>query len=211
MNKYILATLLMIVISVIGINSAKGMHDNNLHVVVCDVGQGDGIFIQTPRNNSFLIDAGPDAKIEKCLNKRKPFFDRQLNGAFVSHFHADHIAGFMPIFKSFAVNTIIKNELNYPSPEKKEFEVQALAETKDIQEVWQGDSINIEPEVSMHVLWPKETSWNRSNGNWEAYLADFNDSSLVLLLKYKQSAVLLSGDVGTSILDSIANELQFKS
>jgi competence protein ComEC len=209
MNKYLLLTLSIVIISVIVINSAKNIPDKKLHVIVCDVGQGDGIIIKTPQNKTLLIDAGPDTSIQQCLNKHKAFYDHHINAIFVTHFHADHIVGFIDLFKSYVIDTIVKDELNYPSSEKKEFEVESLNETKNIQEAWQGDSIEVEPDVIIYVLWPTESNWNRVNGNWEAYLSDFNDSSLVLLLKYKNAAVLLTGDAGSQVLDKIAGDEHF--
>lgn len=194
----------MIIIISVGINSAKFGRDRNLHIVMCDVGQGDGIFITTPLHKQLLIDGGPDTKIQKCIAKHSAFYDRSLTAIFISHFHADHITGFIELLNGYSVQTIFKNELNYATPEKTEFEKRALDETADIQELWQLDSIAIEPEVNITVLWPQENTWNRQNGNWEAYIDDLNDSSLVLLMRFKNLAILFTGDAGTDVLDRVA-------
>lgn len=209
MNKTILLTLSIIIIIVTLINSARNITSQKLRVIICNVGQGDGIIVITPQNRSILIDGGPDDSIQSCITKRRAFFNRSINGIIVSHFHADHISGFINLFKSYSVQSIISNPIDYPSSEKFEFDRLSKQETLNRFEVWQGDIINIEKDVSIQVLWPAPNAWNRKNGNWEAYLSDFNDSSLVLLLKFKQTAVLFTGDAGSNVLNEVARHESF--
>ncbi len=191
----------------VGINSLKSFPDHLLHINICDVGQGDGIVIYTPLSHTILIDAGPDNRIQSCLTQTRSFFAKRIDLAIVSHFHADHITGFIDLLSANKFSTIIRNELNFQSSEKQEFEKKSLDNTKDLEEVWQSDQIEVEKDLTFQVLWPKKTSWNRQNGNWEAYLSDFNDSSVVLLMKYKSTATLFSGDAGANVLNEIADTL----
>jgi beta-lactamase superfamily II metal-dependent hydrolase len=51
--------------------------DKNLHVIACDVGQGDAILIMY-KNNEVLIDGGPGSSVVNCLSRHLPFWDRTI-------------------------------------------------------------------------------------------------------------------------------------
>lgn len=44
-------------------------NDGKLHIIFCDVGQGDVILIKTPSSKYVLIDAGPDKRVLECLSR----------------------------------------------------------------------------------------------------------------------------------------------
>ena len=53
--------------------------DGVLRVAFVDVGQGDAIFITTPRGNQILVDGGPTpSKITRYLGENMPFLDRTI-------------------------------------------------------------------------------------------------------------------------------------
>lgn len=50
--------------------------DGKLHLVACDVGQGDGLLV-VKGFSQVVIDGGPDeGKMSACLSKYMPFWDR---------------------------------------------------------------------------------------------------------------------------------------
>ena len=79
-------------------------NDKKLHVVICDVGQGDAIFIRTPSGSDILIDGGPDDSVLACLGKHMPFWDRTLEIMILTHPHADHLTGLIDVSKSYSVS-----------------------------------------------------------------------------------------------------------
>jgi competence protein ComEC len=66
--------------------------DNKLHVVFCDVGQGDAILV-TYKTNQLLVDGGPGKKILGCLEKHLPFYDRRIEAVILTHQNWDHSNG----------------------------------------------------------------------------------------------------------------------
>lgn len=76
--------------------------DKNLHLIACDVGQGDAILI-TQGSNQVLIDGGPDKKVLDCLGKYLPFWDREIELVVLSHPHEDHYRGLMDVIKKYNV------------------------------------------------------------------------------------------------------------
>ena len=60
-------------------------------LVVCDVGQGDGIVLRSGAHRAVLVDAGPDPRvIDGCLGR---LGIRVLDAVVLTHFHADHVEG----------------------------------------------------------------------------------------------------------------------
>src|SRR4030066_1521532 len=67
--------------------------DGKLHVIFCDVGQGDAELIVKGRVQ-ILVDGGPKAdRVLDCLAAHMPFWDRNLEMIVNSHPHADHVGG----------------------------------------------------------------------------------------------------------------------
>lgn len=58
--------------------------DDKLHLIFCDVGQGDAI-LAIRGQTQILIDGGPSEKVLGCLSKHIPFWGSNLrNGRFDS-------------------------------------------------------------------------------------------------------------------------------
>ena len=92
--------------------------DRVLKVFFIDVGQGDGVLIETPSNKRILVDGGPGRNVynyltnwqyEYLLNKSNPRV--HIDAVIVSHFDADHYGGIIPILEDrrFTFGTIYHN------------------------------------------------------------------------------------------------------
>ncbi len=66
--------------------------DNYLHVVFCNVGQGDATLIYKG-TNQLLVDGGPDDKVLDCLSRHMPFYDRRVEAVVLTHDNSDHSKG----------------------------------------------------------------------------------------------------------------------
>ncbi|MDQ3239541.1 MAG: MBL fold metallo-hydrolase [bacterium] len=209
-NRIKFVTIFSFIILLVSFLITINLPDNKLHIVFCDVGQGDGILIKTPKGNLIVIDAGYDNKMKRCIEKNTPFYNKHISLAIISHLHADHIAGFIPLMGSHKIDRILLNKLEYDTPEHRELTSQSKAKKQLSQGVWATDKINYN-KVELDVLWPMVNSWNRSNGNWQAYLDDLNDTSTVLLLTYHNIQVLFTGDANISTMDKVVESPLFSS
>lgn len=146
--------------------------DKQLHLVFCDVGQGDAILISYLQTQ-VLIDGGPDNKILGCLSKNMPFWDRQIEMVILTHPEEDHAGGLINVFERYGVRYFVSNGLGKSST--------VLVKA--------GDQIKI---GSLHflVLWPpKDYEINK----------ELNDSSVVLKLSFGHSQALFTGDISEKI------------
>jgi competence protein ComEC len=85
--------------------------DEYLHIIACDVGQGDGILI-TYGAAQIVTDGGPDNKILSCLGRHIPFWDRNIELVISTHPDADHITGLTEVVKRFNVPVMLTNNIN---------------------------------------------------------------------------------------------------
>ena len=166
--------------------------DGQLHVYFLDVGQGDGIFIQTPSGRQVLIDGGDDGQqLFAELGAVMPFWDRRIDQAIVTHPDWDHIGGQIDLPERFKLGQAIISE-NARGHEDTQLWLAALAaENVPVVGLQQGAWLDLGDGVTLWALWPPREEELR-----ELEEDDKNERSLVLKLVYGEFSVLLTGDAG---------------
>jgi len=176
--------------------------DNRLHITFCDVGQGDAIFIRTPKGSDILIDGGGDEKVLSCISSRMPFWDRSLDFVVLTHPHYDHYAGLAAVIerysiKQFASEDVSSNTDSYASFRK-------LIKKKNIPEtiLFADDKIKTQDGVEVHILSPtksyiSKTTPTRMIGETSEF------ASLMSRILYKDITVLLTGNSQLSAFSHI--------
>lgn len=170
---------------------------DKLVIVFCDVGQGDGAFIRTPKGQKIIIDTGPGSSILKCISSHVPFWDKNLDLVILSHFNMDHVSGIVDILKRYHIKRIA-----IPTESTQREDVQhymTLIKSKDISidDLNEGDSYKIEDGVMINTLEaPDETGF-----------IEENDSSLIQTLSYNGYDVLFTGDASYEVLNPILGRL----
>lgn len=79
--------------------------DGKLHLIFCDVGQGDASLI-IKGDFQMLIDTGPrgGGAITTCLGKHLPFWDKRIEVFVNSHPQADHIGALGEVEKRYQID-----------------------------------------------------------------------------------------------------------
>ncbi|HLD01464.1 MAG TPA: MBL fold metallo-hydrolase [Patescibacteria group bacterium] len=171
----------------------RSLHDGVLHLVFCDVGQGDAIFVKTPEGKQILIDGGPDEAVLSCLSEHMPFWDHTLDLVVLTHPHADHFLGLISVLErytvlSFAIENISNNTAEYRLLEK------LLQDQKiSTKKLLSGNYFQTADGVKLTVLSPtnvylKQTSPNGLIGEKEEF------ASLILHLAFGSFSAILTGD-----------------
>jgi len=140
-------------------------------IVFCDVGQGDGAFMNLKGGKQIVIDGGPDNSMIGCVGNYMPYFDREIEYLIVSHPDKDHFVGAIEVLKRYAVGAVITNGEMGDSPEYKEF--LKLAEGKII------------PAKDIDLNNGKINFYNRSDEKYSD-----NDNSLVFKFLYTPASIL---------------------
>lgn len=79
-----------------------------LTVAFLNIGQGDGIFIESPIGTQMMIDGGPGGVVLRELGKMMPFYDRSIDLLLVSNPDKDHMSGFLDVLRSFDVTSVVE-------------------------------------------------------------------------------------------------------
>lgn len=154
--------------------------DGKLHIVFCDVGQGDGAYIRFPDGRDMVVDGGPNDKILGCLGKNMPFWDRTIDIVLMTHPQKDHMQGLIAIFDRYDVGYFIRSDVSNST----EGYQKLLEESKDVPKkiVVAGENITI-GDVTLRVLGPQVTPLN-----------NINEASVVFWLRYGSFDALFTGD-----------------
>lgn len=152
---------LLLVLSVI-----RQLPDDKLHVVFCDVGQGDASLI-IKGNFQVLIDTGPKkGGVVDCLGRHMPFWDKKIEVVLISHPQADHMGDLRQVEEHYQVG-------------------------KKLLTSAAGDQIRY-GDLSFDILWPAASERENILGS----STDLNRLSTVVSLNYGRLRALFTGDLG---------------
>lgn len=189
---------------------ARQWPDENLHIIICDVGQGDA-FLLKYKSWQMLIDAGPNDQVLSCLNEHLPFWDKQLEVVLVTHMHDDHIGGLAKIFTNYQVTNLYLADAS----EAEEFKnlLKVIRDGYNSMTMLKtgvlGRKITFSPVGELLILAPNDSLLPSLNTHFsqfsETMLSDAamtkmignedeNERSIVLLLKYLDFDILFMGD-----------------
>ena len=169
--------------------------DQKLHLVFCDVGQGDAILVSY-KQNQILIDGGPDNRVLSCLGHHLPFWDRKIEMIVLTHPEADQFTGLIDVIKRYSVNYFVSNNLTNKGSAFQELQQEILKKNVLTHAPQEGEEIKI-GALEFLVLWPPK----------DFYDSETNNSSVVLKLVFNQFTALLTGDLS----DKFENQLDLTS
>ena len=199
------------------------INNNALRMHVINVGHGDSILVEFPDESSNgrrprfgLVDAGgEDAKVRtKTLDYLRSFIEYRLGRPpstdsdaadyvfefiCLTHPHADHLYGMLPVLKGFCADTVPPamrprqfwdcgfryNTVSYLSI------LDFLSRHSEVQfiRVASGTALHY-GETEIMVLAPSVDMRNR----YDTYGVDVNDASIVLRVSLKKGVAILTGD-----------------
>jgi competence protein ComEC len=209
MKRYFLA--IIIFIFVLGFFIIDQWPDDQLHVVICDVGQGDAILV-TQGFWQMLVDGGPDDSVQSCLSQHMPFWDRSLELVVATHADQDHIGGLSRVFEYYQVGTTLISDWKATQTYQKLFTALKQEQSKGmkLKTAFFGQLVRLSPQLQIQILWPNrdflyatnmqlllstETSLSDTLQQNLTKTHDNNDRSIGLYLQYKQFDFLLLGDL----------------
>lgn len=189
--------------------------DNQLHIVMCDIGQGDAIYVRSPSGLDMLIDSGPDKSVVSCLNRHMPLWDRHIDIAVLTNADLDHYGGFKYVLEQYTVGQFIspnigKNDEGFEILEK------TIQETRTPVKIISSGDIVRDKKIQLTALWPiKEdttaatlpTQTGRVVLGAKTVSGSVNEYSLVLKLSYLDFDMLFTGDIMPPATDEMAKRV----
>lgn len=125
-------------------------------LVVCDVGQGDGMYLRTQEGVNIIVDAGPGPQIMECLGHEMRFFDKTIDIAFLTNPQKDHFGGFNYMFGHYTIKHFIGSPLAYDSPDFRSLEKRLLKKGIPLSVLYKGSVVNVGKYAKITFLWPTE-------------------------------------------------------
>lgn len=211
-----LCTLLILICSLF-LSLWRAYPSTLLQVIVCDVGQGDGIILMYG-SFQMIIDAGLSADVMlECISDHLPIWDRFLEYVVFTHADADHIGGMSAVLDRYRVGVVFANPTEKDTQLARSVYTQ-LAELAQVERlIWNStqwlETITIDQTVSLQILSPPEvigrTATNLSSetetmlsakeGDGGAVTASGktseNDRSIAIYVQMNSFSILLTGDL----------------
>ncbi len=186
--------------------------DHHLRITVLDVGQADGILIQTPLGHAILVDAG--GRLERGANGGSsaesvgerivvPFLRRngvrRIDALLLSHPHGDHVGAAAPILRDgFSVGELADSGQQYSGYAWRDAVATARADRVPIVYPRAGMVWRTEDGVTLTFIGPSLPFIESSN--------TINDNSVAFILQYKHFRMLFTGDAGVAAEQRFLNE-----
>ena len=180
---------------------ARSFGDGQLHLTVMDVGQGDAMLVTLPNGRTLMVDAGGvslrgdfdigDRVLGPALRARGLV---RLDYLAITHSDPDHIGGVASLVKDFRPSEIWAG--TFVANHEPTLKVRAMSERNRATWRWlqKGDHLEL-GGVELRVHHPPLPDWERQKVR--------NDDSLVIELRYGQVSMLLTGDIGREVEQSL--------
>lgn len=161
-----------------------------LSVTMLDVGQGDGIWLETERGRHYLIDGGSSSESRLGEYTLLPFLKQtgtaKIEAVFLTHLDKDHISGIMELLeeKSIRIRSVVLPCAVIRDEVYEELVMKCKAHGAAVVYVKAGDAFT-DGSLKITVLHPAADYAAESN----------NGYSLVMKLEYGGFHALFTGDV----------------
>lgn len=204
--------------------------DQKLHLIACDVGQGDAILANFG-NTQILVDGGSNKKVLECLGEHMPFWDRTIELVVLTHPQTDHFGGLIDVFKTYEVEKFLATSLDSSSNDYRVLKEVVGGGGTEVINPTSGMVIRL-GTIYLDIVWPTheflsinttdstssgstnsspgEAGWSPQGRNGTGGVlgsstttCDPNDFSVVAILRYGEFDALLTGDIGPEVINKI--------
>lgn len=164
-----------------------------LTVHFLDVGQGDAVALRSPAGRWILVDGGSrgpqgDAGRRVVVPFLRRHGARQLTAIVATHAHADHFGGLPAVLDAFDPVFVLEPGAPVPDAGYLGFLGAVESDGAEWRPARRGDRLELDG-VTVDVLSPDSA--------WAAGQVDINEQSVVLLVTYGPTRLLLTGDAGS--------------
>ncbi len=184
-KKFKIIIIILITISLIYYYN-KEDYSKLLRVIFLNVGQGDGILIKSPQGKNIIIDGGPNANFINQIGKNHSYKNHKIDILVLTHAHADHYTGLIEVLKRYKINLILWSGVDASNPDYLYFK--NLTGTFNTKIAILGQEYLIEPNLKIKIIYPNHFLKAKE-------IEDLNDTSVSIILSYKDVHFWLAGDL----------------
>lgn len=194
-NRLIILAGLLIIASIVWFLVLNQKPSQILEVNFLDVGQGDAILIKTPKDQTVLIDGGPDNKILEKLGKYLSLLKKRIDVVILTHPHADHVSGLIEVLRRYEIGLVIINGVYLKTDNYDQF-LSAIRENEiKVITAESGEAIHFDKNLEFDILVAPGEGVTNDN--------DANETSIVGKLIYNDFSIMFMGDAGLKIENQI--------
>ncbi len=165
-------------------------------MVMCDVGQGDGLVLNAGHGSAVVVDTGPDpTAMGRCLDRLGVV---RIPLVVLTHFHADHVDGLPAVLAGRSVGEIETSPYDEPADRYRNVMAQARAAHVPVTVAVVGERRRV-GQLSWRVLGPPPAT-NHGEGDGGS---GPNNASVIMLLTVAGIRILLGGDAEPEEEDAI--------
>ncbi len=205
--RFLVLSLIAIIFGVFSFKTSPDLpqspESDTAQLTFVDVGQGDATFLKLPSGETFLIDGGEDDDFENGLD---PFLAScgisNIDYAIITHYHTDHTGGIMELLSLGRIKNLIIPAHNPKSKAKERILAAAQKSETFVREISAGYTMSSEgQEFELSTLFPEKGHFDENE----------NNNSLVLMLKYFKTKVLVTGDLEEDKEKIVAKEFDLET
>ncbi|WP_405057295.1 ComEC/Rec2 family competence protein [Kribbella sp. NBC_01505] len=165
-------------------------------LVMCDVGQGDGLVLRAGERSAVVVDTGPDpGAMNRCLRDLKIDY---IPVVVLTHFHADHVGGLAGVLNGRRVDELEVTPYFSPPAEYRRVTDLAAQHRVAIRTVSYRER-QVVGQLSWTTLWPARVPALPSSGTSSATPTDEgspeNNASITMMVETAGLRILLTGDL----------------
>lgn len=173
-------------------------HEHRVRLTMFDVGQGDALLLQTPAGRAVMVDAGGAGFDGTAFDiggrvLAPALWARgvtRLDTLAITHSDPDHIGGALALLRDFGPREVWQGIAMPRHGPSAALVAAALRSGAGVRERLAGWSTKQEG-IDIRVLHPPAPDWERPRVR--------NDDSLVIEVRYRDVAILLTGDIGAEV------------
>ncbi|MDO5112027.1 MAG: ComEC/Rec2 family competence protein [Clostridia bacterium] len=173
---------------------------STLKIHVLDVGQGNCAVLQSPNGKTMLIDTGEKENAAAITRFLQEQGIEKLDMAVATHPHQDHMGGMAVLLRKFSPSVLLLPDAPNDIPEYDAMRKAADAVNAQI----------VHPGVEQVIPWDADvtvTAFAPFTGLAQLQL-DLNEQSLVLHIRFGDTAILFTGDAGYAAEETLLKLLR---
>ena len=135
-------------------SAAAAENQTGLTFAALNIGQGDGLFIESPTGVKVLIDGGPNDNLTRELPAVIPWWDKHIDAIIITNSDSDHYSGFISLLENYKVDVVI--ESGYRSATSDYALLEKEIAEKHIPEILarRGEAVDLGGGAQIKILFP---------------------------------------------------------